>query len=374
VAVPDGHAPDHLTLERTAEAASAPAPAAPQSSAEKRAPHHRYLMEAAKNAHLYGFLALIRGAEARAPQLPRVGKSRMPSQNVADLAQAPTLAFPAPTVERVEAGPGGRARVRGLFLGLTGPMGPLPLHLTEYAFHERRTQPKQPFGRWLDVLTDRMLQFFYRAWADSQPTTHAERPADDAFARYLAALSGGAEDARDDEAFPARARLHYAGVFASRRSAAVLQDALSHLLRTPVRIKEYIVRWRDVEPADRTRLGETGGFNQLGGDAVLGGRVRIAEDTFRVVLRPQTYEEYEAFLPGGTRFAVASRALDALAPSHLTWELELEIDERQAPGARLDGRSRLGFTSWMAPAGRPVARADARLHRPKRTLQQATAA
>src|SRR3712207_3057172 len=143
-------------------------------------------MEAAPQAHLHDFLAMIRAAEARAPQLPRVGRSRLPAQNVADLAQTPALGFPAPTVERVEVGASGRARVRGLFLGLTGPMGPLPLHITEYAFHERRTGRGQPFGRWLDVLTDRMLQFFYRAWADSQPVTHAERPGDDNFARYLA--------------------------------------------------------------------------------------------------------------------------------------------------------------------------------------------
>jgi type VI secretion system protein ImpH len=357
-------------LDRAADAdSSAVVPEAPKPGEPPAPAHFRFLMAAAPEAHLHDFLALIRAAEARAPQLPRVGRSRLPSQNIADLAQTAALGFPAPTVERVEVGANGRARVRTLFFGLTGPMGPLPLHLTEYAFHERRTGRGQPFGRFLDLLTDRMLQFFYRAWADSQPVTHAERPGDDAFARYLAALSGGAEDAREDEAFPARARLHYAGVFASRRSAAVIQDAVSHLLRTPVRVKEYVVRWRDVEPADRTRLGS--GFNQLGRDTVLGGRVRIAEDTFRVVLRTRSFEEYEAFLPGGTRFAVASRALDALAPSQLDWELELEIEERQAPGARLDGRARLGFTSWMAPADRPVARADARLRRPKRSFATA---
>lgn len=373
MAVADGSAPDHLSF---AQAAPGTLPgAATEPSPEKSAPAHlRFLREAMEQAHRYGFLALVRKAEARAPQLPRVGRSRLPSQNVADLAHSPTLEFPAPTVERIETGASGRARIRSLFMGLTGPMGPLPIHLTEYAFHERRGARAQPFGRWLDVLTDRMLQFFYRAWADSQPVVHAERPGDDLFAGYLAALSGAAEGAKSDGAFPAMARLHYAGVFASRRSAAGLQDALSHLLRTPVRIREYVVRWRDVEPGDRTRLGYSGGFNQLGRDTVLGGRVPIAEDTFRVVLRTRSFDEYRAFLPGGKRFAVASAALDALAPSHLDWELELEIEEAQAPGARLDGQTRLGFTSWMAPADRPVARADARLRRSSESLQTATAA
>jgi type VI secretion system protein ImpH len=366
-----------LILARTAPD---PSPGAPPDPVPSQAPgaaapaHLRFLRGASEHAKKYGFLALMRGAEARAPQLPRVGRSRLPAQNVADLAHAPTLEFPAPTVDAIETSAAGRARVRSLFMGLTGPMGPLPIHLTEYAYHERRSARAQPFGRWLDVLTDRMLQFFYRAWADSQPVTHAERPEDDQYARYLAALSGASEGATADSAFPAMARLHYAGVFASRRSAAVIQDALSHLLRTPVRVKEYIVRWREVEPGDRTRLGFSGGFNQLGRDTVLGGRVPIAEDTFRVILRTQSIEDYEAFLPGGKRFAVASAALDALAPSHLDWELELELDERQAPGARLDGRSRLGLTSWLAPAGAPAARADARLRRSSNSWVKATAA
>ena len=73
----------------------------------------------------------------------------------------------------------GRAKLRGLWLGLTGPMGALPTHLTEFAFYERRYAKTQPFGDFLDLLAGRMLQLFYRVWADSQPTAQADRPDDD---------------------------------------------------------------------------------------------------------------------------------------------------------------------------------------------------
>ncbi|HEX8570891.1 MAG TPA: type VI secretion system baseplate subunit TssG [Caulobacteraceae bacterium] len=329
--------------------------------------HVRFLQDAKKDVARYGFLALVRGAEARAKNLPRVGRSRQPAQNVVDMAHAPALHFPGRTIEDIEFTPSGRVRIRSLFLGLTGPMGALPLHLSEYAFYERRQARSQPFGRFLDLLTDRMLQFFYRAWGDSQPAVHADRPGDDRFAGYLAALSGGMEGATEDGAFPARARLHYAGIFAGRRSAAALQDGLSHLLRTPVRLKEFIARWREVEPSDRTRLGVTGGFNQLGRDTVLGGRVRIAEDTFRVIIRTRDVDEYEAFLPGSTRHEVARAGLEALAPSHLDWELELEVPDSKAPPLRLDGKGRLGHTSWLGRLGTEDYRADARLRRRGRT-------
>jgi type VI secretion system protein ImpH len=208
-----------------------------------------------------------------------------------------------------------------------------------------------------------MLQFFYRAWADSQPVAHADRPDDNRFADYIAALSGAAENVPADAAFPKLARLHYASLFASHRSPAGIQDALSHLLGIPVQVVEYLPRWRDIEPSDRSRLGAPGGFNALGHDTVTGSTVRGVTDAYRVVVRARNFAEYEAFLPTGPQFRIAAEALDAFTPSHLEWELEVELDEKDAKPARLDGRTRMGWTSWMSPTGRGGVRAEARLGR-----------
>lgn len=330
--------------------------------------HLGFLQRIAGDVRRYGILALLRALEARAPDLPRIGGARLPEQNVADLVQVPHLAFPGNTLEEATVS-GGRARVEGYWLGLTGPMGPLPLHLTEFAYYERRYSKSRPFGRFLDLLAGRMLQFFYRAWADSQPAAHADRPQDDRFAGYLAQLSGAMEGVRPDSAFPAQARLHYAGLFASRRSAAGIQDALAHLLRTPVQLREFQPRWREIDAADRTRLGQA--FNGLGTDAVLGGKVRSVSDAFQVVVRARTFRDYEGFLPTGGRFKIAAEAIDAFAPSHLEWDMELEVDEQAVRPTRLDGMSRLGWTSWMAPGGEGGVRADARLGRSARRLAAA---
>ena len=331
--------------------------------------HLSFLQQVAENARRYGLFPVLRGAEARARSLPRIGNARLPSQNIVDLTQVPTLSFPGATLESI-AVKDGRARIDGYWFGLTGPMGPLPLHLTEFAMYERRYGAgKRPFGRFLDMLAGRMLQFFYRAWADSEPAAQADRPEDDNFARYLALLSGAAEGVSQTSSFPARARLHYAGLFISHRNAASIQDALSELLRTPVDLQEFLPRWRDIQQEDRTALGR--GFNQLGVDAVIGSRVRGVSDAFRVVIRAGTLREYEEFLPTGRRFKIAAEALDAFAPSHLEWELELELGEREARPARLDGRARLGWTGWLAPKGHDHVRADARLGRSARRFAQA---
>ena len=326
--------------------------------------HLSFVERIAGSVDRFGLFPVLRALEARAQSLPRIGTSRLPSQNIVELNQVPALGFPSSTLESIHVLKG-RAQVEGYWLGLTGPMGPLPLHLTEYALYERKYGAgRRPFGRFLDMLSGRMLQFFYRAWADSNPAAHADRPNDDRFAYYLAKLTGATEGVMPRSALPARARLYYAGLFVSHRSAAALQDALTELLRTPVRLKEYLPRWRDIDPGDRTALGRS--FGSLGVDTVLGSRVRGVSDAFQVIVSARTFREYEEFLPSGSKFKIAAEALDAFAPSHLEWELQLELDEREARPAKLDGRTRLGWTGWVAPPGEERVRADARLRRDAR--------
>jgi type VI secretion system protein ImpH len=204
-----------------------------------------------------------------------------------------------------------------------------------------------------------MLQLYYRSWADSQPAAHADRENNDLFAFYLAALSGATEGVAADAKFPARARVHYAGLFVGRRSAAALEDSLTHLLGVEARVVEFQPRWRRIEPQDQSRLGQQ--FATLGSDLVAGQRVRIASDAFRAVIRVKDFGEFEELLPSAERFAIAAEALDAFAPSHLEWDLMLEIDEALVPASKLDGRSRLGWTSWLQPTGKRGLRADAHL-------------
>ena len=330
------------------------------------------LARAAADVSRYELFPLLRQAEAHGTTLPRIGRSRLPAQNVVDLAQAPTLGFAASTLADIRVTPEtGRARVRGYWLGLTGPMAPLPLHLTEVAYDEERHASRQPFGRFLDVLAGRMLQFFFRAWADSQPAAQADRPDDDRFAAYVNAVSGANDGASVDSAFPGGVRLHYAALFAGRRSVGAIEDALRHLLGTEVRVQPFDPRWRDIEPEDRSRIGRSGAFATLGRDAVAGSRVRQVADAFRVRVRASSYRDYQALLPTGARFAQVAEALDAFAPSHLQWSLELELAEADIPPARLGGSAALGWSSWLGRRSRSdqepgTSRADARLRRVRR--------
>jgi type VI secretion system protein ImpH len=197
------------------------------------------------------------------------------------------------------------------------------------------------------------------------------------FSTFLSALSGSMEGADEHSAFPPRARAHYTPLFLGARSATAIEDSLSHLLGQKVRLLEFQPRWRELEHEDRSRLGKA--YATLGGDMVLGNRVRSASDAFRVVIRAGTMRDYKSLLPSGERFAIAAAALDAFKPSHLEWDICLEIDESVIAPAKLDGRSQLGWTGWVGkrtPAKRGqwgTIRADAHLRKiskPRKRMSQ----
>ncbi|MFD1951481.1 type VI secretion system baseplate subunit TssG [Sphingomonas arantia] len=328
-------------------------------SAPRPASHHlSYLRRAAVAVSSISPLALLRGAEARAPELPRIGNAKRPDDDIAALVHTPSLAFPAATLNAISIGDA-QATIAGNWFGLTGPMGPLPLHLTEYASSEQRYGHQQPFGRFLDVLSARMLQLFYRAWASSVPAASADRPDDDDFGEKVAALTGALDGAAIENAFRVKARLRYAALFASPRSPSGIADALSDLIRSPVRIVEHVERWRDVAPPDRSWLGTR--FAGLGREALAGGRICTADEAFKVVVYVTSARELEELLPGGARYVLLAEAINAFAPPHLEWEIELAVAGAAIRPARLGGSARLGWTSWNGPVEQERIRSDVRL-------------
>ncbi len=98
---------------------------------------------------------------------PRLGRSIRPADDPVRLAHTPSRASPH-SIDRVDT-EGETPRVHSLMLGLWGSNGGLPLHLTEYVLERERTARDHTFTAFADVFHHRMLSFFYRAWADSQP-------------------------------------------------------------------------------------------------------------------------------------------------------------------------------------------------------------
>jgi len=292
----------------------------------------------------------MRVIEAAHPERARIGEARRPLDEPVRFAQEPSLAFAPSALAAFEPATATRpARLVQRVLGLFGPNGPLPIHLTDWARDRARNSGDPAFVRFLDVFHHRMLALFYRAWAQAQPAVSLDRPAQDYFGRRVAALCGlGTPSLRGRDGAPDLAKLAHAGVFGRQvRSASGLEVVLGSYFRVPVRIEEFVGHWLRIAPEQHSRLGRREGFARLGEDAVIGERTWHTQSRFRVVLGPLSFSEYERFLPRGR----SARALHDLVKLYVgmehSWEVKLVLKKDEVPLAWLGNSVWVGWSSWL---------------------------
>jgi type VI secretion system protein ImpH len=328
----------------------------------------------------FDFFQAVRRLECAARTMPRVGTARLCRRDEEPVlfGQQPSLRFAPRTIDGVEwCARTGWPRMYVNFLGLLGPNGPLPLHLTEHA-RERQRHSKDPtFARFLDILNHRMIGLFYRAWALNQLTVSFDRVRsgpeegmapqqwEDYYARFICSFFGlNAPGLRGRDAVPDSAKVYFSGrLAASTRTPEGLAAILRNYFRVPTRIVEFVGRWVLLPEADHCRLGGRPESAMLGGGgvAIAGSRVWDCQSTIRIRLGPMRLSEYERMLPTHRAAAPGSaeargggmsfRRLEAWVRLYLGdavgWETQLVLRADEVPRARLGGGTRLGWTSWM---------------------------
>jgi type VI secretion system protein ImpH len=316
-----------------------------------------FLEALAREPHRYDFYQVMRRFECAHPDLPRWGMALRPRDEPVRLGQDPELTFaPAPLASFTAAGSGRHARLAVRLFGLLGPNGPLPLHLTEYARDRTLHAGDRTFARFLDMLSHRFVAFFYRAWAQSQPTVAADRSGDDRFHTFVGALIGIAPPAfRNRNSVPDEAKLAAAGLLAQQvRSADGLRSILAAYFQVPVRVREFIGHWLDLARSDQTTLAAT--HARLGQGAVLGRRVYDRQCRFRIELGPLSRALYESFLPTGELLPPLVDWVRSYVGFEYAWDLRLALVADEVPVVMLGESGRLGWTSWLGlrPQGTPA--------------------
>ncbi len=323
------------------------------------------LAEIAAAPHRHDFYQALRRIEAAHPDKPRLGTARRPADEPVRLGQAADLSFAPSSLAAVQLQSRlGRPRIEVRFLGLFGPNGPLPLHLTAYARERIIHKGDETFARFADLFHHRLLLLFYRAWSQAQPTVSQDRPHEDRFADYVGSLIGvGGDEWRSRDAAPDHARLAFAGLLSRQvRNADGLAHLLSAFLGRPVRVENFVGRWMALPQAERTRIGRAGARGRqptarLGSSAVLGGTVFDRQHHFRIHISALALPEFEALLPVGSALPAVQALVRQYVGVELGWDLRLELAEGQRPACRPGRSGRLGWTSWLGRArdGRPSA-------------------
>ncbi len=309
----------------------------------------------------FDFFELLRRLEQRRGLF---GHSGTADREPARLGQHVRLSFSARDVVKLQdAGDKGPARVTVANLGLLGPEGPMPLHLTRWVL-DRLSQrwftgadaeqtSDTTFVDFVNILQHRMMALYYRAWADAHPAVQVERSVGGRVRAMLEAMSGiglpGMQDSELDTV-----RLRQAGSLANQVDGAErLTLFLATAFKVPVQIKEFVAAWITIPAALQSRVGKA--YATLGKGATIGPRVFSRQSRIELRVGPLSLDDFKSFLPGEQRLGLFKKAVRDMIGETLDVDLRIVLAQEAVPPPKM-GTVQLGRTSWLS---RPVEKGDA---------------
>lgn len=298
----------------------------------------------------FDFFHAVRSLECARPGTPGTGRTVRAADDVVRFGQEPTLRFAPSSLHAYEPGGEGRKpRLSVNFMGLLGPNGPLPLHVTEYVHDRLRNHKDATLARFLDIFNDRMVALLYRAWAVNQQTVSHDAPREDRFAVYIASLFGiGMDSLRDRDEVPDAAKLCYSGrLVCQTRNAEGLRAVLADYFGLPTEIESFVGQWITLPEEYRSRIGESPETGTLGASLVVGSRVWECQQKFRIRLGPMGLDDFERMLPSGESFTRLRAWVRNYVGDELGWEMQLVLKAREVPAVCLGQAGRLGWSTWV---------------------------
>jgi type VI secretion system protein ImpH len=300
--------------------------------------------------HAFDFHVALRRLECAYRERPRFGTAVRPADEPIRLGQDPSMAFaPAELAGFVPATEETPARLLIAFLGMFGPNGALPVHLTEFARDRLRNAGDATFARFVDIFHHRIFLLFQRAWSIAQPAAEHDRPDDDRFKKYVGSISGfGMGTEGRLEHLPEEVKWYYAGLFATaNRSAEGLCSLLSHYFELPISVEEFVGEWAPLPESSRFCLRGPEETSALGRTSVIGKRVRLCQERFRIVMGPLGQAAFERFLPGQEGLQRLAALVRTYAGSELSWDVRLVPAEDATDQLRLGDDRRLGWNTRL---------------------------
>ena len=297
----------------------------------------------------YGFLSLLRRIGAD-PRIDAIGTARRPQSEPFRLGQQPSLAFAPREIASVSQA-AGHLKVRLFGLGMLGPNGPLPIHVTEMAREREEGRHDCATVDFLDIFHHRYFTLVYRAWASAQATAGLDRAGDEPFSLYVASLTGQYTELLGQRGLPPHAQLAAAAhLVRESRNPDGLRMTLAHYFGVPVAIEENVFHWIEIDANERGRMGVPGAAVTMGEGAVLGRMVPDRQHRFRIVIGPLDLDAYLRFTPQGEDLPRLVEWVRAFVGYEFEWELELRIRADSVPPAVMSGAQRIGWSGWL---GRP---------------------
>lgn len=287
------------------------------------------------------------------PERGSVGGFEHPADEVARFVANTAVAFPASEIQSLVSPPDAPARMTVNFMGLTGPLGVLPMFYS-LQVAERTRARDTALRDFFDIFHHRMVSLFYRAWEKYRFTVTHEQGQRDRLAAHVLDLIGLGTSALQGR-LPVRdeSLLFYAGLLAPQsRPAEALRQMLADHFGVAVEIEQFVGGWYPLAASTQCGLGAgRDGSEQLGLGAVAGDELWDQQSRVRVRLGPLTRCQYDQFLPTGAAHEPLRALTRFFGDEQLDFEFQLVLARDEVPacvlGADDDAATPLGWCTWL---------------------------
>jgi type VI secretion system protein ImpH len=323
-----------------------------------------------ENPCSFQFFQAVRLLELLGAGREPVGRFAQPGREAVRFAAHNSFPFPASQIQKIDwpkpqedssdapsrRKPDPAPKMTVNFMGLTGPVGALPLVYTELVV-QRIRERDHTMAEFFDIFNHRMISFFYQAWEKYRFPVNYQRSRDDTFSRQLNCLLGlGTPQLENRQLIDDDSLRFYTGLLSLQpRSAAALRDILIDYFGVLVEIEQFVGSWYPLKSEDQCCFDE--GFalsEQLGVGAVVGDAVWDQQSRIRIRLGPMTMFEYQAFLPNGSEYKQLMALIRFFLNDLTDFEVQLVLKREDVPPVQLgaeDGEGPpLGWTTWMKSA------------------------
>jgi type VI secretion system protein ImpH len=295
----------------------------------------------------FEFFQAVRLIERLFPDRAPVGRFVSPDKEVMRFNAHSAFPFPASQIQEILwDGPTPVLVVN--FMGLTGPMGVLPLYYTELLIDRVRNRDRV-MVEFFNIFNHRMISLFYQAWEKYRFTIAYERGERDKFSHHLMDLIGiGSMNLENRLRVKDDSLLYYGGLLALRpRSAAALQRIIEDYFAVTVEVEQFTGAWFRLAPKDCCIFDRASTESeQLGGGAIVGDEIWHQQSGVRLHIGPMPLDQYLDFLPSGTAYEPLQSLAKFAGRGELDFEVRLILKKDEVPSCELGGVPRLGWTSW----------------------------
>ncbi len=321
-----------------------------KSSALDRYGNVRELLE--REPYLFAFFQAVRTLELLQPERRTVGQFSHPSREVARFSAHPSVAFPASEIQALQIRDDEQPRMTVNFMGMTGPLGVLPLVYTELVAERVRARDTA-LRDFLDIFNHRMVSFLYGAWRKYRFEVAREQGARDAVSAHVRDLIGmGTPGLVNRQSVDDEALVFYGGFLAQQpRSATVLEQLLGDYFDVDVEIEQFAGAWYPLDKNTQCCLGTgTPASELLGAGAVVGDEVWDQQSVVRIKLGPLSLSRYLDFLPTGSAYKPLQDITRLYAGNEIDFEVQLILKRGEVPSCELGAEGEtapmLGWVTW----------------------------